>query len=188
MLLANLSALSGHLTTSSLAGLQIQLRDLYRYTREEWLSTLHQRLVAREATLMRLVNDRDRWINERNQWIAERDQLISQQQQWVKDRDQWLAERDQHIQGLQQDLAKHLLWVKDRDQWIAERDQLIQSQQQWLKDREQWIMERDVALVQLREQHAELVNSRAFRLGNAVLNPLRWLKRLIPEKQRVGHA
>ncbi len=188
MLLANLSALSGHLTTSSLAGLQIQLRDLYRYTREEWLSTLHQRLVAREATLMRLVNDRDRWINERNQWIAERDQLISQQQQWVKDRDQWLAERDQHIQGLQQDLAKHLLWVKDRDQWIAERDQLIQSQQQWLKEREQWIMERDVALVQLREQHAELVNSRAFRLGNAVLNPLRWLKRLIPEKRRVGHA
>lgn len=188
MLIGNLSALSGQLTTSSLAGLQIQLRDLYRYTREEWLSTLHHRLVAREATLMRLVHDRDRWINERNQWIAERDQLISQQQQWVQDRDQWLTERDQHIQGLQQVLAKHVIWVKDRDQWIVERDQLIQSQQQWLKDREQWIMERDVALVHLREQQAELVNSRAFRLGNVLLNPLRWVKRLIPEKRSVGHA
>lgn len=188
MLLNNLTALSGQLTTNSLAGLQIQLRDLYRYTREEWLSTLHHRLVAREATLMRLVNDRDRWIHERNQWIAERDQLISYQQQWLKDRDQWLAERDQQIQRLQQVLAKHVIWVKERDQWISERDQLIQSQQQWLKDREQWISERDAALVNLRQQQAELVNSRAFRLGNAVLNPLRWLKRLIPEKRSVRHA
>lgn len=188
MLLNHLTALSTQLTTSSLAGLQIQLRDLYRYTREEWLSTLHQRLVAREATLMRLVNDRDRWIHERNQWIAERDQLINQQQQWLQDRDQWLAQRDQHIQSLQQALAKHVTWVKDRDHWIAERDQLIQSQQQWLKDRDQWLAERDAALMSLREQQAELVNSRAFRLGNFLLNPLRFLKRLIPEKRSMRHA
>lgn len=188
MLLNNLTALTEQLTTNSLAGLQIQLRDLYRYTREEWLSTLHHRLVAREATLMRLVNDRDRWIHERNQWITERDQLIQQQQHWIKERDQWIQERDQQIQRLQQVLAKHVTWVKERDQWVQERDQLIQSQQQWLKDREQWLAERDAALVNLRQQQAELVNSRAFRLGNAVLNPLRWLKRLIPEKRSVRHA
>lgn len=188
MLLTNLTALAEQLTTNSLAGLQIQLRDLYRYTREEWLSTLHHRLVAREATLMRLVNDRDRWIHERNQWITERDQLIQQQQHWIKERDQWIQERDQQIQRLQQVLAKHVTWVKERDQWVQERDQLIQSQQQWLKDREQWLAERDAALVNLRQQQVELINSRAFRLGNAVLNPLRWLKRLIPEKRSVRHA
>lgn len=167
MLLSNLTLLSEQLTSNSLAGLQIQLRDLYRYTREEWLSALHHRLVAREATLMRFVKDRDKWIHERNQWISE---------------------RDQHIQRLQQALTKHITWVKDRDQWIAERDQLIQSQQQWISDRERWIAERDTALVNARQQQAELINSRAFRLGNALLNPLRLLRRLIPEKRSVRHA
>lgn len=196
MLLNHLSSLAEQLTPNSLAGLQMQLRDLYRYTREEWLSTLHHRLVAREATLMRLVNDRDKWIHERNQWIAERDQIISQQQQWLKVRDQALSERDQQIQRLQQALSKHVVWVKDRDQWISERnqwiqdrDQLIQSQQQWISDRERWIGERDTALVNLRQQNTELVNSRAFRLGNALLNPLRFLRaRLVTEKRSVHHA
>lgn len=189
MLLSNLTALAEQLTPKSLAGLQIQLRDLYRYTREEWLSTLHQRLVAREATLIRLVNDRDKWIHERNQWIAERDHLISQQQLWVKERDGWIAERDQHIQHLQQTLAKHVTWVKERDQWIQERDQLVQNQQQWISDRECWIAERDTALVNVRKLHAEVIHSRAFRLGNALLNPLRWLRaRLVSEKRSVHHA
>ncbi len=195
MLLSNLTLLSEQLTSNSLAGLQIQLRDLYRYTREEWLSTLHHRLVAREATLMRFVKDRDKWIQERNQWIAERDEVIQSQRQWIVERDtwiqernQWIVERDQQIQGLQQALLKQVAWVKDRDQWIAERDQLIQSQQQWISDRERWIAERDTALVNARQQQAELINSRAFRLGNALLNPLRILRRLIPEKRSVRHA
>jgi len=189
MLLSNLTSLAEQLTPNSLAGLQIQLRDLYRYTREEWLSTLHHRLVAREATLMRLVNDRDRWIHERNQWIVERDQIIVQQQQWVKERDQWLGERDQQIQRLQQALAKQVVWVKDRDKWIQERDQLIQNQQQWISDREYWIAERDLALVHIRELHDAVVNSRAFRLGNALLNPLRSLRaRWVSEKRSIRHA
>lgn len=189
MLLANLTLLAEQLTPNSLAGLQIQLRDLYRYTREEWLSTLHHRLVARETSLMRLVNDRDKWIYERNQWIAERDHLISQQQQWLKDRDGWILERDQQIHYLQQTLTKQVVWVKDRDQWIAERDHLISQQQQWLSDRERWLAERDAALAHTRELHTEVINSRAFRLGNALLNPLRFLRaRLVPEKRSVRHA
>lgn len=189
MLLNNLGLLAEQLTPTSLGGLQIQLRDLYRYTREEWLSTLHQRLVAREATLMRLVNDRDKWIQERNAWIAERDQLIKQQQRWIHERDGWIAERDQHIQTLQKLLAQHQTWVHERDGWIAERDQLIQNQQHWLSEHKHWLAERDNALVKVRESYAEVINCRAFRLGNALLNPLRYLRaRLIPEKWRVGHA
>lgn len=189
MLLNNLGLLAEQLTPTSLMGLQIQLRDLYRYTREEWLTALHQRLVAREATLMRLVNDRDKWIQERNQWIAERDQLIHQQQVWVQERDSWLAERDQQIQGLQQVLTQHRTWVQERDGWIAERDQLIQNQQQWLSERDHWLAERESALVKAGALYTEVVNCRAFRLGNALLNPFRFLRaRLVAEKRRVGHA
>lgn len=188
MLLSNLTLSAEQLTPSSLAGLQIQLRDLYRYTREEWLSTLHQRLVARETTLMRLVNDRDKWIVERNQWIAERDHLIKQQQLWLKDRDVWIIERDQLIAGLQAQLAQHTVWVRERDQWVSERDQILKKQEQWISDRERWIAERDTALEQVRKLNIELINSRAFRLGNALLSPLRLLRRLIPEKRSVRHA
>lgn len=196
MLLNNLGLLAEQLTPNSLMGLQIQLRDLYRYTREEWLTALHQRLTAREATLMRLVNDRDKWIQERNQWIAERDQLINQQQLWVQERDGWIAERDawvaerdQQIQSLQQLLAQQMTWVKERDGWIAERDQLIQNQQLWINDRDHWLAERDTALVNARELQTELINSRAFRLGNALLNPLRCLRtRLVAEKRSIRHA
>jgi uncharacterized protein (DUF3084 family) len=125
---------------------------------------------------------------ERNQWIAERDQLIKQQQLWLKDRDTWIIERDQLIDGLQAQLAQHAIWVRERDQWVSERDQLLKKQEQWISDRERWIAERDTTLEQVRKLNIELINSRAFRLGNALLSPLRLLRRLIPEKRSVRHA
>ena len=92
-----------------------QLQDLYRYTREEWLTIVHQRLVAREQELFPLIADRDVVTS----WIAERDQLICTLQQQLAQHQQWLAERDH--------------WVADRNGWIAERDQLIADLQQHLE-------------------------------------------------------
>lgn len=110
LLLGQLS-LEPALNLAQLTQLQSQLRDLYRYTREEWLTEIHQWLVAKEAELFPLIQDRDNWI-------AERDELIAQQQTWITDREVWIAERDVLINQQQQ-------WVADRDAWIAERDQLI---------------------------------------------------------------
>lgn len=189
MLLGQLPLLHAELNQTRLQGLQIQLRDLYRYTREEWLAAIHHRLRERESTLFTLIADRDGWI-------AERDALIAQQQQWVTDRDGWIAGRDAQISGLQQALATAEAWVRDRDGWIAERDALIGRQQQWVQDRDgwiaerdAWIAERDAALVRVRHEHDALLNSRAYRLGMALLHPLRSLRaRILPQKWGVHHA
>ncbi len=189
-----------------LQGLAAQLQDLYRYTREEWLTIVHQRLTAREQELFPLIAERDAWVAERNGWIAERDQLIASLQQqlaqhqhwlverdaWVEDRNAWIAERDQHIASLQQQLAQHQhwlterdRWVEDRNAWIAERDALIQHQthqlsarDHWVADRDRWITERDTLIAQLQQQQQALLASRAFRLGQALLKPLRRCKQV----------
>lgn len=141
--------------SSSLDGLAAQLQDLYRYTREEWLTVVHQRLLAREQELLPLIHDRDGWIVERDQLIRELQQHLAQQQQWLADRDTWVAQRDG---------------------WITERDTLIQQQVAALADRDGWMRERDTLIQHLQHQQQALLNSRAFRLGEALLNPLRRCK------------
>ncbi|UJS25732.1 glycosyltransferase [Thiothrix winogradskyi] len=145
-----------------LLGLSSQLQDLYRYTREEWLTIVHQRLVAREQELLPLIQDRDAWI-------AERDQLIGELQQHLAQHRQWLVERDG--------------WISARDAWIVERDTLLQQQaaalvdrDRWIAERDAWIRERDVFIQHLQHQQQALLNGRAFRLGEALLSPLRRCK------------
>lgn len=164
LLLNWLPTLQGVLDEQRLGGLEIQLQDLYRYTREEWLTIVHQRLQAREQELFPLIADRDRWIAERDAIIANRDQCIadmqqhlSQQQQWIADRDGWIAERDAL-------LRQQAAYLADRDRWIQERDG--------------WIVERDTLIQQLHQQQQVLRDSRAFRLGEALLSPLRRCRQL----------
>ena len=178
LLLAYLPRLAHALNPARLRGLQIQLQDLYRYTGEEWLTVVHQRLVQKEQELMPLIAEREQWIHERDVWIKERDQLIGdlqqnirKQQTWIKERDSWIAERDewlrereQIIQSLQQHVQHQQIWIADRDRWIAERDV--------------WIVERDEKLYQAQQQYAQLLNSRAFRLGKSLLAPLRRIRQL----------
>jgi glycosyltransferase involved in cell wall biosynthesis len=148
-----------------LQGLQIQLQDLYRYTREEWLTQVHRQVVVKEQELLPLIHDRNQWIAERDAWISERDEAIAalqqhlaEHQRWVADRDGWIAERDQMISGLQADMTLHRQWIADRDGWIAERDSLIRLLQQ--------------------QQH-ELRNSHAYRLGDRLLSPLRRVRQFV---------
>jgi glycosyltransferase involved in cell wall biosynthesis len=164
LLLGWLPRLQGMLDGHRMHGLHIQLRNLYRYTHEEWLTAIHTRLQSREQELFVLIADRDTWI----------------------------ADRDQHIQRLQQQLELHRQWVAERDGWIAERDQLVQQYAQgladrdtWIQDRDGWIAERDVLIRQLQQQQVDLRNSRAFRLGEALLAPLRRFRQLFAG---VGYA
>ncbi|SDZ74236.1 Glycosyltransferase involved in cell wall bisynthesis [Thiothrix caldifontis] len=161
------------LLSAPLAGLSAQLQDLYRYTCEEWLTLVHQRLLAREQELLPLIRDRDAWITERDQLIRDLQQHVAEQRQWLADRDGWIRERD--------------AWIVQRDGWLVERDTLIQQQvaalaarDQWVADRDGWIRERDVLIQQLQQQQHVLLHSRAFRLGQALLNPFRrckqWLR------------
>lgn len=158
LLLNWLPSLHEVLNERRLLGLEIQLKDLYRYTGEEWLTVVHKRLLAREQELLPLIADRDRWIAERDRIIADMQQHLAQQQQWVADRDGWIAERDAMIRQQSVHLADRERWVVERDGWIAERDVLIR---------------------QLQQQQQELLASRAFRLGQALLNPLRRCKYLL---------
>ncbi len=159
-------------------GLQTQLQDLYRYTREEWLTTVHNERQAVENSLWPLIADRDAWIQDRDDWIVERDQTIralqndqQQWQQWVHDRDQWIAQRDEQICQLQQLTHQQQQWIMDRDQWIAQRDT--------------WLNERNQLIQHLQQQQFELRNSRAFRLGECLLAPLRRVRQFL---MRVTYA
>lgn len=150
------------LSKQRLQGLEIQLQDLYRYTREEWQTVVHERLQAKERELFPLIQDRD-------QWIAERDAVISGLRQQLEQYHQQLLEREQ--------------WVSDRDRWIAERDALLQQQQihlrerdAWVADRDRWIDERDALIRRLQQEQQALLDSRAFRLGSLLLSPLRWFR------------
>jgi hypothetical protein len=165
-----------YLAGERLGGVSFQLQNLYRYTREEWLTIVHQRLLARDQELFPLVNDRDRWIAERDQLIASLQHQLAQYQQWLAERDHWVGERDS--------------WIAERDAWIEERDVLIRQQAEhlaerdhWVADRDVWIRERDALIQQLQQQQQTLLASRAFRLGQALLEPLRRCRQLV-----VGHA
>lgn len=151
-----------------LQAVQAQLQGLYRYTGEEWSTTVHRRLVAKEQELLPLIADRDQWIADRDGWIAQRDQWIAERDALIVQYQQWLHERDDLIQQQSALLSERELWVKQRDQWIADRDA--------------WIAERDSLIQQLQQQHCELRNSRAFRLGESLLSPLRYLRQLIRGK------
>lgn len=171
LLLNWLPCLDGLLNEQRLAGLQFQLQGLYRYTGEEWQTTVHKRLVAKEQELFPLIHARDGWVRERDGWIAERDALIGQLQQQLAqyqagllERDGWIAQRDAVIRQQVDLLAEREHWVAERDQWIGERDG--------------WIEERDATIRQLQRQQQELRASRAFRLGESLLSPLRFMRQL----------
>ncbi len=171
LLLAWLPCLDALLNAQRLHGLQTQLQDLYRYTREEWLTQVHLARQAMEQTLLPLIQDRDAWIAERDQIIGDLQQQILRLQdwvaardQWIRERDAWIAERDQLIQQQQQQLQQQVNWIQDRDAWIRQRDG--------------WIAERDSLIRQLQQQQQELRQSRAFRLGESLLAPLRYLRSL----------
>jgi glycosyltransferase involved in cell wall biosynthesis len=164
LLLNWLPCLHETLDERRLHGLQIQLQDLYRYTQEEWLTAVHQRVLAREQELLPLITDRDQWLAQRDGWIAERDQLIGTLQQHVQQHQQWVAERDQ--------------WIGERDSIIQQQTALLSDRERWLQDRDGWIAERDSLIRQLQQQQYELRNSRAFRLGESLLSPLRRFRQL----------
>jgi glycosyltransferase involved in cell wall biosynthesis len=185
LLLTYLPRCADVLNPARLRGMQIQLQDLYRYTNEEWLTVVHQRLVAKEQELLPLLADRESWIAERDAWIVERDQCIDGLQQhvqqqhawladresWIAQRDAWITERDHIIDGLQQHVQQQQVWLADRERWISERDA--------------WIAERDQLLRQAQQQQQQLLNSRAFRLGESLLAPLRRFRQLF---MGVGYA
>jgi len=205
-----LPQLQEQLTLSHLRGAQQHLSNLLSYYHAEWQTELHQHLVAKEAELFPLIADRDAWIRERDRVITQQQQHVKalaqnlaglqnineQQQQWVQDRDGWIAERDPHISTLQSLVEQQKNWIQDRDGWIAERDQhmttlqaLTEQQQTWLNDRDNWIAERDQLIQQLQIERDALKRSRAYRLGQALLKPLRFGRdRLWRKKWRAHHA
>lgn len=165
LLLGWLPCLESAWNAQRLQAVQAQLQGLYRYTGEEWLTAVHLRLVAKEQELLPLITDRDGWIAERDALIQQLQQHLAQYQQWLHERDGWIAERDDLIQQQGALLTERELWVTQRDQWIDERNG--------------WIAERDSLIRQLQQQQFELRNSRAFRLGESVLSPLRYLRQLV---------
>ena len=165
LLLGWLPCLESAWNAQRLQAVQAQLQGLYRYTGEEWLTAVHLRLVAKEQELLPLIADRDGWIAERDALIQQLQQHLAQYQQWLHERDGWIAERDDLIQQQGALLTERELWVTQRDHWIDERNG--------------WIAERDSLIRQLQQQQFELRNSRAFRLGESVLSPLRYLRQLV---------
>lgn len=85
-----------------------QWARIEKYLGEIEATRRHEALVAKEAELFALIQDRERWIAERDGWIAERDGWVADRDRWIAERDGWIAERDRQI--------------ADRDRWIAERD------------------------------------------------------------------
>ena len=185
LLLGWLPRLQRVLDWQRLRGLETQLQDLYRYTREEWQTVVHQRLRVREQELFPLIADRDGWIAERDQVIADLQQYLVQHQQWLAERDSWVSERNG--------------WIAERDaviqlqgKHLTERDAVIQLQGQhlierdrWVADRDGWIAERDTLIGELQQHYHAVLASRAFRLGEALLHPLRRCRQWF---MGVGHA
>lgn len=169
LLLNWLPALADVLNERRLQGLQVQLQDLYRYTGEEWLTLVHQRLVAKEQELLPLITDRDRWIAERDALISQQAQQILERDHWVADRDRWIAERDRWIAERDALITQQAACIAERDAWVADRDH-------WIAQRDAWIAERDTLIRQLYQQQQAIYNSRAFRLGETLLAPLRLLR------------
>ncbi|HPQ94876.1 MAG: glycosyltransferase [Thiothrix sp.] len=182
MLLEQLPELYPYLDYSRLEGLKFQLQDLQRYTREEWLSTIHYQLLNKEKELFALIYDRD-------EWIRDRDDIIASQQAMVTERDDWVAERDRTISTLQavirqqeQCLEAHKRMVSDRDSWIADRDG-------WITERDQMLKARDEHIRTLEQNLQALCHSRAYRAGTLLAWPVRQLReRLHPERWKLNHA
>jgi glycosyltransferase involved in cell wall biosynthesis len=166
LLLGWLPRLQRVLDWQRLRGLEVQLQDLYRYTHEEWLTIVHQRVVAREQELFTLIADRDGWIAERDQVIHALQQQLVQQQHWLAERDHWIGERDVWITERDTQIQQQVAHLTARDAWIADRDG-------WVVDRDHWIAERDALIRDLQQQYQAVLASRAFRLGEALLSPLR---------------
>lgn len=171
LLLDYLPQLGNVLNAQRLQGLQVQLQNLYRYTREEWLTAVHERLLQKEQELLPLIEDRDRWIDERDAVIAKLSGQLELQGGWIADRDRWIAERDSLLQQQRSGLQDRDNWIADRDRWIAERDR--------------WIAERDELIRRLQRDQQALLNSRSFRLGSFLLSPMRWFRQRFNE---VSHA
>lgn len=191
-----LPQLHAQLTLNHLHGVQQHLANLLKYYHTEWQTELHQHLVAKEAELFPLIADRDAWIHERDTVIAQQQQhlqalehTIEQQQQWVQDRDGWISERDQHISTLQSLVEQQKNWIQDRDNWVTERDQHITTLQALTEQQQTWLNDRDQLIQQLQAERDALKHSRAYRLGQALLKPLRLGRdRLWRKKWRAHHA
>ncbi len=198
------------LNQQRLAALHEHLSDLLAYHETEWRTEIHARLLTKEQELFPLIVDRDAWIKERDTliqqqqqwladrdaWIQERDTVISQQQQWIKDRDAWIQERDavirqlQDLSALQQSwITDRDHWIADRDHWLAERDGLIAVQQAQLTERDHWLADKEHYISCLIRERDALQQSRAYRLGRALLKPLRLSRDfLVRNKWRINHA
>ncbi|MGB0845699.1 MAG: glycosyltransferase family 2 protein [Thiolinea sp.] len=180
MLLNQLPALCRHFNASRLHALRWQLGEIFRYHGEEWQTEVHLSLVAKEKEFFGLIEDRDQWVAERDKVIAEQNQDIRERDQWVAERDDWIVERDGLIQHLQQDIGQQQCWIQERESWLSDRDEMISKRDQWVAERDGWIAERDELISQLQQDQDRLLNSRAFRLGELILNPLRafrgWLR------------
>ncbi|HPE61894.1 MAG: glycosyltransferase [Thiothrix sp.] len=189
MLLEQLPELYPYLDYSRLEGLKLQLQDLQRYTREEWLSAIHYQLLNKEKELFGLIYDRD-------EWIQERDEIISNQQILISDRDDWIAERDHTINTLQADIRQQEQNLQERDRiisgqqgWIADRDRWITERDQWIAERDQLIRERDEHIHKLEQELQRLLHSRAYRTGTLLAWPIRQLRgRLHPDRWKFNHA
>lgn len=81
--------------------LSSQWERVERYQGEIWATLRHEALVAKEAELLPLLENKD-------VRIAECERLIEQQTDWIADRDRWIAERD--------------IWIAERNDRIASAD------------------------------------------------------------------
>jgi glycosyltransferase involved in cell wall biosynthesis len=177
LLLAWLPKLHGMLDVRRQESLAAHLEDVYRYSREGWMTKIHEELQEKERVLFELIDDRDRWIAERDQWITDRDHVIQALQQknadlesWVADRDRWIADREHWIAERDGVIEQQARMLAERDGWVADRDR-------WIGERDLWLQERDALIDQLRQQQQALLTSRSYRLGKALLSPAHWWRR-----------
>ncbi|CAA6811836.1 MAG: Putative N-acetylgalactosaminyl-diphosphoundecaprenol glucuronosyltransferase [uncultured Thiotrichaceae bacterium] len=196
LLLRVFPGLSKHLNASRLSGLQIQLQDLYRYTHEEWKTTLHHRLTEKEHELFPLIADRDKWVAERDALIHEQAETIIVRENWVADRDGWIKDRDELITHLRSEVNQQLEAIAERESWLTDRDKMISRRDQWVADRDVWVAERDewihkqqLKLEDIVADRDRLLNSWSYRVGTLLINPFRLLRnRVRVDEMGEGHA
>lgn len=196
LLLRLFPGLSQHLNASRLSGLQIQLQDLYRYTHEEWKTTIHHRLTEKEHELFPLIADRDQWVAERDALIHEQAETIAVREAWVADRDGWIKERDELITHLRAEVNQQLAAIAERESWLTDRDKMISKRDQWVADRDKWVAERDswihaqeLRLEDVTADRDRLLNSWSYRVGTLLINPFRLLRnRVRVNEMGEGHA
>nr|CAA6814706.1 MAG: Glycosyltransferase involved in cell wall bisynthesis [uncultured Thiotrichaceae bacterium] len=196
LLLRSLPGLSKHLNASRLNGMQIQLQDLYRYTHEEWKTTVHYRLTEKEQEFFSLIADRDQWVSERDAIVHEQAETIIEREQWVKDRDGWIKERDELITYLRAEVSQQQEAITERESWLTDRDEMISKRDQWVADRDRWVCERDawiheqeLKLEDVTADRDRLLSSWSYRVGTLLINPFRLLRnRSVASNMGEGHA